>query len=134
MVFNVIYAVRVVKSILILLYVLSSLPVLASYHYCLGRVKQISFYESIAADCVCPAPEETGDCCDDDQQLLDFQDDHAGSSQQVTLHDFAHEIVLPIGLETPLFVSQKAGLPQAHAPPLLVLATPLYVQHQAFLI
>jgi hypothetical protein len=134
MVFNVIYAVRVVKSILILLYVLSSLPVLASYHYCLGRVKQISFYESIAADCVCPAPEETGDCCDDDQQLLDFQDDHAGSSQHLSLQDFAYEVALPSCPETSLVVSQKAGLPQAHAPPLLVLATPLYVQHQAFLI
>ena len=125
---------RFVKPILILLYVMSSLPVLASYHFCLGRVKQISFYESLVADCVCPAPEESGDCCDDEQQLLDFQDDHAGSSQHLLLQAHANATALPSGLITPLFVSQRAHLPQAHAPPLLASATPLFIHHQAFLI
>ena len=124
---------RFVKPILILRYVMSSLPVLASYHYCLGRVKQISFYEPIVADCVCPAPEESGDCCDDEQQLLDFQDDHAGSSQHLLLQAHANATALPSGLITPLFVSQRVCLPQAHAPPLLASATPLFIQHQAFL-
>lgn len=125
---------RLVKPILILLYVMSSLPVLASYHYCLGRVKQISFYQSIVADCVCPAPEESGDCCDDDQQMLDFQDDHAGSSQYLLLQDLVSGRALPSGSKIRLFVSSRANVPQAHAPPSLASATRLFIQHQAFLI
>jgi hypothetical protein len=126
--------VRVVKSILILLYLLSSLPVLASYHYCLGRVKQISFYETSYADCVCPAPEESRDCCDDEQALLDFQDDHAGSAYSLVLSFDGAELVLPMGFEVAAVQAQMLGLPRAHAPPLLTTNSPLFVQHQAFLL
>lgn len=132
--FNVICSVRVVKSILILLYLLSSLPVLASYHYCLGRVKQISFYETSYADCVCPAPEESRDCCDDERALLDFQDDHAGSAYSLALSFDGAELVLPVGFEMAAVHAQMLGLPLAHAPPLLTTANPLFVQHQAFLL
>ncbi len=125
---------RIVKSIFILLYLLSSLPVLASYHYCLGRVKQISFYETNYADCVCPAPEESRDCCDDERTLLDFQDDHAGSSYVVALLLDSAELVLPVGFEWAAVQAQMLGLLLAHAPPLLTTNSPLFVQHQAFLL
>lgn len=125
---------RIVKSILILLYLLSSLPVLASYHYCLGRVKQISFYETNYADCVCPAPEEAGDCCDDDRALLDFQDDHAGSTYSIALAYHGAELMILVGFELAAVQAQMLGLPLAHAPPLLTTNSPLFVQHQAFLL
>ena len=117
-----------------MLYLLSSLPVLASYHYCLGRVKQISFYETAVPDCVCPSPEEVGDCCDDDRELIDFQDDHAGSSHQLLVAFAAYAVELPSCFKLEADLEQQLGLPLAHAPPLLPAAQPLFIQHQAFLI
>ena len=67
---------RVLRLLVPLFYVLSSLPVQASYHYCLGRVKQIRFYEVNNPNCVCPAEETYSDCCDTEKTVLDFQDDH----------------------------------------------------------
>lgn len=64
------------RVLLLVFYVLSSLPVQANYHYCLGRVKQITFYEESVRNCVCPAEEAYSDCCETEHALLDFQDDH----------------------------------------------------------
>lgn len=64
------------RLLLPVFYVMSSLPVQATYHYCLGRVKQISFYEVNGLQCVCPADEDLRDCCDTEHSVLDFQDDH----------------------------------------------------------
>lgn len=64
------------RLLLLVFYVISSLPVQASYHYCLGRVKQITFYEGNARNCVCSAEEAYSDCCETEHTLLDFQDDH----------------------------------------------------------
>ncbi len=68
---------RALRLLLPVFYVLSSLPVQASYHYCLGRVKQISFYTVNDPHCVCPADAaDFGECCDTEQAVLDFQDEH----------------------------------------------------------
>lgn len=132
--FSVICSMRFVKSFLLLMYLLSSLPVLASYHYCLGRVKQISFYETAYADCVCPEPEAARDCCDDELQLLDFQDDHAGAS--TTLPSFQGWALLAAPAQVALIFSGEAAMlfPLAHAPPQSGNQPPLFVVHQSFLL
>lgn len=123
---------RFVKSLLILFYLGSSLPVVASYHYCLGRVKQISFFEDNYAACVCAEPEESGECCDDEVRLLDFQDDHAPS----TLAPLYTATWLPLewGVSRLVFDLRVAEqhFPLAHAPPLKGQA--VYLLNEVFLI
>jgi hypothetical protein len=124
--------VRFVKSLLILFYLGSSLPVLASYHYCLGRVKQISFYEEAYAACVCAEPEEAGECCDDEVRLLDFQDDHA-KAQSAPLFS-AGWLPLDWGLSRVVLDLRavEQHFPLAHAPPLKRQA--VYLLNEVFLI
>ena len=125
---------RFAKSLLLLIYLLSSLPVLASYHYCLGRVKQISFYEVAYEDCVCPEPETARDCCDDEQQLLDFQDDHAGvSATLLTLQGWEMLAVYPVAMPHDAGGS-SIRLPLANAPPNLRTHQALFIAHQSFLL
>ena len=70
------------RLLLPVFYVLSSLPVQASFHYCLGRVKQISFYDANHPHCACPPDEaETSNCCNTEETVLDFQDEHTTVSQ-----------------------------------------------------
>jgi len=94
---------RALRLLLPVFYVLSSLPVQASYHYCLGRVKQISFYEVNDPNCVCPAEEDYGDCCDTEHAVLDFQDDHT---------QVAKAVFEPIwvGISSPVFSVKPAEI------------------------
>lgn len=109
---------RLVRSVFVLVYLLSSLPVLASYHYCLGRVKQISFYELHTPDCgLCPIDEEPADCCDTEQQEIVFQDDHVvdGSSVSVNTGVFTVQpVVVAVDVAA---VQVEPEIHGAHAPP-----------------
>ncbi|MFN3530057.1 MAG: hypothetical protein ACK417_09085 [Bacteroidia bacterium] len=109
---------RLLKTMFVFVYLLSSLPVLASYHYCLGRVKQISFYELRTPDCgLCPIDEEPSDCCDTEQQEIVFQDDHVydGSFVLVNTSVFAVQpLVVVVDIADVQVAPEIHG---AHAPP-----------------
>lgn len=123
---------RALRLLLPVFYVLSSLPVQASYHYCLGRVKQISFYEVNDPNCVCPLEEDYRDCCDTEQAVLDFQDDHT---------QVAKAVFEPIwvGISSPVFGLMPAevayGLlanPAWRGPPQVTKKPQRYLRHCNF--
>lgn len=108
---------RALRLLLPVFYVLSSLPVQASYHYCLGRVKQISFYEVNDPSCVCPAEEDYGDCCDTEHAVLDFQDDHA-PAPKIAFQPASIAILAPVfSYEMPRLLLQTEASANWRGPP-----------------
>ncbi|MBA4302933.1 MAG: hypothetical protein C0424_01775 [Sphingobacteriaceae bacterium] len=96
---------------------MSSLPVQASYHYCLGRVKQISFYEVNDPNCVCPADEDLRDCCATEHTVLDFQDDHTPFAK-AALEPVFSVVAAPLGVyEMPQAISQTRVSTSLRGPP-----------------
>jgi hypothetical protein len=126
---------RWLKTGLMIVYLLSSWPVLASYHYCLGRVKQISFYEASAFSCGCPDPDEFRDCCDDRQEELDFQDDHQTTTQQQANHFWVFWLMPQVasGVRASALM-QPQLLPPVHGPPRLGHNAPLFLLFDTWLI
>jgi hypothetical protein len=123
---------RALRFLLPLIYVLSSLPVQASYHYCLGRVKQISFFEVHDPRCVCPAEEDYGDCCGTEQNVLDFQDDHTAVAKAEL--SFSAAFILASSGQPPLILLpvESTLCFAGRAPPSRPKQAGLYLQHCNF--
>jgi hypothetical protein len=120
------------RFLLPLIYVLSSLPVQASYHYCLGRVKQISFFEVNDPHCVCPTEADYGDCCGTEQNLLDFQDDHTAVAKAELSFSVAFILMAAVHPPFILLPVESATSCADRAPPSRPIQAGLYVQHCNF--
>lgn len=120
------------RLLLLLLYVLSSLPVVASYHYCLGRVKEISFYDENTLNCVCLGDEDYSDCCDTEHSILDFQDDHTENAKVAFAKVFSNQFAS-------VFATERYTLPQttkkaidSRGPPVACKLQDIYLAHCNF--
>ena len=68
---------------LIFAYLLASTGIVVQLHYCLGRVKAVSFAVQEKNSCLCPSPEADSDCCRSEKQLIDTQSTHYFSQADI---------------------------------------------------
>lgn len=61
---------------LLVAYLLASTGIVVQLHFCLGRVKAVSFALQEKNSCLCPSPEADSDCCRSEKQLIDTQSTH----------------------------------------------------------
>jgi hypothetical protein len=124
---------RALRLLLPVFYVLSSLPVQASYHYCLGRVKQISFYTVNDPHCVCPADAaDFGECCDTEQSVLDFQDEHTTVDKSIFVPDVSQLRLSAFQYDLVNKGDGEACNYLLRAPPPHAGQTPLFITHCIF--
>jgi hypothetical protein len=58
-------------------YLLFSIGVFKSTHYCMGRASSVTYFSSESKKCVCEAyGGEKHGCCDDEKELIQINDDH----------------------------------------------------------
>jgi hypothetical protein len=68
---NSIFTRKIVSMLLVGMYLLFSVGILKSTHFCMGRKASETYFTTESKKCGCSAfMEENNDCCDDEQGLL----------------------------------------------------------------
>ncbi len=82
--------VRKVFSVFLLsLYIIASLGISGSIHFCGGSVSAIVIKESNVHPCACGANSKMdSSCCSDQDFEIDIEDEHNGSSDQIANVDY----------------------------------------------
>ncbi len=60
-------------------YAMMSIGVVKSTHFCMGRAKHTAVFAFDAKKCVCAKYNPDNNCCDDEHELIQITNDHAGS-------------------------------------------------------
>jgi hypothetical protein len=66
-------------------YLLFSVGILKSTHYCMGRTASVVFFSADSHGCACSeiSGMENDSCCDDEHQVLKIEDDHQNISNYI---------------------------------------------------
>ncbi len=61
------------------IYLILSIGVAKSTHFCRGKARHTSVFSFEAKKCACSKYNPTNNCCDDERELVQLKDDQAGS-------------------------------------------------------
>jgi hypothetical protein len=114
------------------IYLLLSVGVAKSTHFCRGKAKHTSVFSFEAKKCACAKYNPANNCCDDEQELVKLEDDQAGSQSLVSpfpQFSLIGEIFAPL-FSTSKFTSVTSSSTEVRPPP----KVPIYQQVRSLII
>ena len=112
---------KLLVSILVLLYGLSSSGMSVYVHYCCGKIDKVDFSADVKMSC--PAgdhPPKKG-CCDSKEFSLKIKDTYTNNALQFSFKQLQPEMVLaPVYIEAPVLFSGSRLFCSNSSPPILL--------------